>query len=181
MSHYKLDPGGSRFEAQAFATGALSFLGHSPTFSVGTFQGDLVLEEGEFKAINLNVDAGSLRLEDRVKESDREEIERRMRDDVLETTAFPEIAFQANAIAVDEVAPGRYRLRIVGRMSLHGVTRPHRIEADLLMSEGFRLRGNTTLRMHDYGIKPVTALGGTIRLKDEVSLSFDFAGKKEEP
>jgi hypothetical protein len=32
--HYRLNPGESRFTVQAFASGLLSFLGHSPTFAI---------------------------------------------------------------------------------------------------------------------------------------------------
>ena len=38
-ARYRLDPGQSRFTVQAFATGMLSFFGHSPTFAVRDFSG----------------------------------------------------------------------------------------------------------------------------------------------
>ena len=33
--------------------------------------------------------------------------------------------------------------------------------------------------MSEFGIRPVTALGGTIKLKDELKLSFDLAALPE--
>ena len=33
--------------------------------------------------------------------------------------------------------------------------------------------------MSEFGIKPVTAVAGSIRLKDEVKLSFDIGGLPE--
>ncbi len=65
-----------------------------------------------------------------------------MRRDVLETSTYPEIAYRADG----RRRPSRsrragIRLRIGGRLSLHGVTRPHRIDAELLVfDDGVRLR-----------------------------------------
>ena len=44
MTRYRLDPGQSRFTVQAFATGMLSFLAHSPTFAVRAFRGDVEID-----------------------------------------------------------------------------------------------------------------------------------------
>jgi hypothetical protein len=51
------------------------------------------------------------------------------------------------------------------------------VDAELLVfNDGVRLAGRSVLRMSEYGIAPVTALGGAIRLKDELRVSFDLAG-----
>ena len=56
-------------------------------------------------------------------------------------------------VPAEPIAPGRYRLRIGGRLSLHGVTRPHPIDAELLVfDDGVRLRGECPLRLSDYRI-----------------------------
>lgn len=63
---------------------------------------------------------------------------------------------------------------------LRGVSRPHRLAAELTMfQDGLRLRGDTTVRMSAFGILPVTALAGAVRLEDEVKLSFDLAARPE--
>jgi hypothetical protein len=67
-----------------------------------------------------------------------------------------------------------------GTLALHGTARPHRVGVELAMfADGLRLRGETGLRMSDFAIRPVTALGGTIRLTDEVRLAFDLAAIPE--
>lgn len=182
MACYRIDPSRSRFTVQAFATGPLAFFGHSPTFAVRDFEGVLRFEGGKIEGLvlELTVLADSLQLEDRVSDADRREIEGRMRRDVLETIAFPEIAFQTVAVSADPISPGRYQLHMNGRLSLHGVTRSHPVDAELLVFEdGLRVRGGCPLRMPDYQIRPVTALGGAIKLKNEVRVSFDIAGLPE--
>jgi polyisoprenoid-binding protein YceI len=179
---YRLDPGQSRFTVQAFAAGMLSFLGHSPTFAVRDFSGVVSFERGraEEMRLELTVRADGLALVDQVRDADRREIEGTMRRDVLETAAYPEIRYEAAQVSADAVARGHYRAHIGGRLSLHGVTRPQPVDAELLVfDDGIRLRGESSLRLSDYRIRPVTALGGTIRLKDELRLSFDLAGLPE--
>jgi polyisoprenoid-binding protein YceI len=181
-TRYRFDPGHSRFTARAFAAGLLSFLGHSPTFEVGDFAG--VVEFPDDRSANLRpeltVGAGGLSATGEVKPADRGEIEGRMRAEVLEAVAFPEIAFRAAAASTERAATGRYRVTLAGTLALHGVARPHRVDADPeVLADGLRLRGETGLRMSDFAIRPVTALGGTIRLRDEVKLAFDPAAVPE--
>jgi polyisoprenoid-binding protein YceI len=182
MKRYRIAPADSRFTVQAFATGFLSFLGHSPTFAVRDYAGLLEFPGGTARGMHLGltVRADSLELLDRVKPADREEIERTMWREVLEPAAFPQIAFEAAALEAEVVARGQNRLRLGGRLSLHGVSRPIEVEAELLVFEdGVCLRGHSPLLLSDFRIRPVTALGGTIKLKDELKVSFDVAAVPE--
>jgi polyisoprenoid-binding protein YceI len=179
---YRFDPTRGRFTAQAFATGLLSMFGHSPTFTVRDYGGTVAFEDERIDhlRLDLTVPAGSLAVTDDVKPADRREIEERMRAEVLETPAFPEIGYRAAAVASERVEQGRYRVTLDGTLTLHGVARPHRVEAELaVFGDGVRLRGETGVRMSEFNIRPVTAVGGTIRLKDEVRLTFDLAAVPE--
>lgn len=183
-TRYRFDPARSRFTAQAFAAGLLSFVGHSPTFAVHGFRGTVEFPEDRVANLRLEliVPSGGLVAGEDVKPSDRQEIEGRMRAEVLEPARFPDIAYRAAAAGTDKLAPGRYRVTLDGTLELHGVSRPHRAAAELeLFTDGVRLRGETGLKMSDFGIRPVTALAGTIRLKDEVKLVFDLAAVPEGP
>jgi hypothetical protein len=54
------------------------------------------------------------------------------------------------------------------------------MEAELLVFEdGIRLAGECPMRMSEYHIRPVTALAGAIRLKDELRIRFDVAAVPE--
>jgi polyisoprenoid-binding protein YceI len=179
---YRFDPGYGRFTVQAFASGLLSFLGHSPTFAVRDFAGGMGFADGFAGAwLELTVKADSLELLDAVRPGDRVEIEGRMRREVLETAAYPEIGFRGTDLSAGQISVGRYRLRIEGPLSLHGVTNLHQVDAQLLIYEdGIRLSGEFPLRPSDYRIRPVSALGGAIRLKDYLQVSFDLVGLKED-
>jgi polyisoprenoid-binding protein YceI len=180
---YRLGPAQSRFTVQAFATGILSLFGHSPTFGVGDFMGLLGFEGNKVSGLRLalTIRSQSVALVDRVSDGDRREIEGTMRQEVLETTAFPEISYSADGAKYEEIARGQYRVRINGRLFLHGVTRDHPVDTELMVfDDGVQLRGGSQLRLSEYRIRPVTALAGTIKLKDELSVAFDLAGLPHE-
>jgi polyisoprenoid-binding protein YceI len=182
MVRYILDPAQSRFTVRAFASGLLSGLGHSPTFAIRDFGGELCFATGApaEAAIRIAVKADSLTVTDPVNPKDREEIERRMGEEVLETARYPEVVYRGAEIAADRIADDWYRLRIAGELSLHGVKKAHPVAAQLrLLGDEMRLSGQCTLALSAYRIRPVTALGGTIKLKDELKLDFDLVGRKQ--
>jgi polyisoprenoid-binding protein YceI len=179
---YRIDSGHSRLTVQAFAGGLLSFAGHSPTFAVRHYEGELRWQPDTFEGSGLEVTirADSLELMDAARPADRAEIEGRMRGKVLQTPSFPDIRFQGPAIATAAVADNRYRLRLAGLLSLRGVTNRQPFEAELLRySDGVRLVGEFPLWLSDYRIPPVTALRGAIRLRDQLRVSFDVVAWKE--
>jgi polyisoprenoid-binding protein YceI len=181
-THYRIASSQSRFTVQAFVTGLLSFLGHSPTFAVRDFAGIIDFAGDAIADLRLGVTirADSLQVVDNVRPADRADIEGQMRRDVLEVATYPEITFQAATITADRVAQGHYRVRLRGPLALHGVTQNHSLDAEVLIFEdGLRLRGESSLRMSAYDIKPVTVFGGAIKLKGELHVSFDLVALPE--
>jgi polyisoprenoid-binding protein YceI len=184
IERYRIDPGAGRFTTRAFSAGLLSAFAHSPTFAVRDFGGEMRFEDGRVDGMSLDVTvrADSLDLLDQVGDRDRREIEGRMRRDVLEVAAFPEITYQAAKIPAEKVAQGEFRLDIGGHLTLHGVTRPRNVGATLrTFVDAFVLSGGFPLLLSDHRIGPVTALGGTIRLKDELRVLFEIVAFPEVP
>ena len=133
------------------------------------------------RALTLKIQADSLALVDSVSAKDRDEIESRMREEVLETAVYLEIVFQSTEITATKIAEAWYRLGIAGKLSLHGVTNPHRVDAQLrMMDDELRLSGDCALLQSAYRVKRVSALGGMITLKDELKLSFELVGRKQD-
>ncbi len=182
-ARYRLDPTHSQFTVQAFAAGMLSFLGHNPTFAVRDFQGEVRLDPttGADAWLRVVVQADSLHLADKVSDGDRRQIEGTMRGEALETAAYPEIVFESTEVAVGPPAGANRPMHVAGQMSLHGVTRPAQFDSTLtLYIDGFRLAGEFLLNQSDYRMRPVVALGGTLRLKDPVRVVFNVVGWKED-
>jgi polyisoprenoid-binding protein YceI len=180
---YVVQPRQSRFTVQAVATGMLSSMAHSPTFAVRDFTGELHFdpEAPRDAAFDMTVKAHSLSLTDNLSAHDRSEIEGRMREEVLNTAAYPEIIYHATVVSADKIAENWYRLQLSGELRLHGVKRPQQVDAQLRLAESeARLSGRCSVSQSAYTIKPVSALGGLIKVKDELKLDFDMVCSKQE-
>jgi polyisoprenoid-binding protein YceI len=178
---YRINPAASRVTVQAFAEGLLSAFGHNPKLTVGEFSGEVQIADHQFETASLRVvvKAGSLTVADDVSEKDRLEIERATRDDVLEASRFPEIVFESKSISADKIYEGFYRVKIEGTLELHGVSRPHLLDIQVRVSEdSVRAEGESGLKQGDYQIKKVSVAGGTLRVKDEVKMTFLIVTEK---
>jgi polyisoprenoid-binding protein YceI len=181
LAHYHLDPAASTFTVQAFAEGWLSAFGHDPLIGVKDFQGEASFVPGTFEnaSLKLTVNANSLAVINDVKEKDRNEIERTMRDEVLETGKYPEIVFQSNNISLSRLREGIYRARVIGDLTLHGVTQKNIwISGEVTVNaDGLRVKGDLPLKQTDYKIHLVSIVGGTLKIKNEVKCSFDIVAR----
>jgi polyisoprenoid-binding protein YceI len=156
--------------------------GHDPVIAVCGFGGDVRLIPGTLEAGSLLmlVQADSLAVVNNVSDKDRLEMERAMRDEVLETARYPEIVFMSTSISSERTAHSQYQARINGSLSLHGVTREHLIDAQVTVNgNSLRAQGEFPLRQTDYNIKPVSVAGGTLKMKDELKLSFDISAEQQ--
>lgn len=182
VTYYRLEPTQSRFTVQVFASGLLSFVGRDPTFSIRDFEGEVTFGDDMIAnmRLDLRVRSRSLALADGA--AHRGDTETRMNDDVLDVAAFPNITYMATAAIAERVSPGRYRVGLEGTLTIRGFARPHRAAVDVrVFSDGIRIKGDTRVRMSEYNIPPVAALGGTIRLKDEAILAFDLVARPDAP
>lgn len=179
MKVYRLDASSSRFTAHVSTSGLLSAFGHSPIFAIRRFGGDVQFKENKPETVSLLVivKLEAIQVMSGVSEKDREEIERSMRDQVLEVTKYPEAIFQSVSVAVDPVTEVTSKTRIEGMLTLHGVTRRCPIEAEVTFTEGqLRARGDFSLRQSDYQIDLYSVAMGALKVKDEVKMSFEIAG-----
>lgn len=69
-----------------------------------------------------------------------------------------------------------FRVAARGNLTLAGVQKPIELslEAESAENDAIRLKGNHVLRMSEYGIKPPTAMLGTLKTGDEVTIVFDL-------
>ena len=182
LVRYRLVPEQSKFTVQAFAEGLFSAFGHDPVLAIKDFNGEVQFVPGSFESASLKITikADGIVLSNEVKEKDRVEIEQTMREQVLEIAKYPEIVFVSSNISVTRLAEGRYRARVIGDLTFHGATQKNLwITSEATVSgESLRAKGDFALKQTDFGIKPFSAAGGTIKLKNELKFSFEIAGEK---
>jgi polyisoprenoid-binding protein YceI len=180
---YAIDGRISRFTVRAFARGMLSAFGHSPTIAIRDFAGEAHFNPDRLESASLHVTvkAGSLTVTDDISDKDRREIEREMQDSVLESAKYPEIVYDCSRVSVNNPANGQYSITLQGNLTLHGVIRGLAIPARVAVTgDMLRAFGEFSLRQSDYNIKPVSAIGGGLKVKDEVKFSFDIVARKQE-
>jgi polyisoprenoid-binding protein YceI len=176
-ARYRIDAGQSRFTVRVFVGGLLSSLGHDHTIAARNLSGEAQFTYGTVApaSLQMNVRAGSLAVTDKVSKSDREKIEATMRDEVLEVGKYPEINFRSTNVTANRVEEGVYQVQISGDLTLHGVTRGIVINARASFgSNGLRAQGEFSVKHADYNLKRVSVAGGTIKVKEEIKLSFDI-------
>lgn len=180
---YLIDPSQSSFVVQVFATGLLSAFAHSPKIAIRDFTGEVSFAQGENPLagahLSLHIRAESLEVMDDVSTKDRDEIHRRMSEEVLATDEYPEIAYECDRVSATGGGE-RYQVALAGELTLHGVTKAMPVSAVVSWNGTLlRARGEFTLRQSEYGIAAISAAAGTIRVKDEIKCSFDIVARRQ--
>ena len=179
---YIIDAAASRFQIRAYAAGMLSSMGHNPTIGVRDLAGEVRFEPGTLAnaSLTLVLKTGSMWVTDQMREKDKRDIEDKMHNDVLESGMFPEIVFECASPVATKTSEGQYRVELKGNLTLHGVTRSESVQAYLSVSDTMlRARGEFSIRQSDYRIRPVSAIGGTLTLKDELKCTFEIVARRK--
>lgn len=180
---YLIDKSSSRFTVRAFATGMLSSFGHSPTFAIRDFEGELEFspDAPAASSLRLAIKADSLEVMDDIKSKDRQEMESTMNNTVLETAKYPEITFATTSVSTTQLGDARYQAQLNGNLTLHGATRPVAIATQItLLGDMLRAGGEFPLLQTNFGITLVSVAGGTLKLKDELKFAFDIVARKQD-
>jgi polyisoprenoid-binding protein YceI len=94
----------------------------------------------------------------------------------LNAEQHPNITFRMTSYAA-EPKDGAFAATVGGTLTVNGVTKDVVLLATI-SDEAAALQavGGTKFNMTDFGVKPVTALMGTIRTGNEVTIKFDLTG-----
>jgi hypothetical protein len=101
----------------------------------------------------------------------RAEVQTRMMGtEVLNAAQFSEITFASSRVDPE----GEDRWRVAGELAIHGQTRPVTLTVTL---RGGHFRGAAVIRQRDFGIEPISIVGGTVKVKDELRVEFDIVAR----
>ena len=94
----------------------------------------------------------------------------------LKADASPEISYILGSFDVQPGAPDSYTLKTVGTLTIAGAEKTVSMDVTTKrLSDGsLRADGELQLLMTDYGVKPPTALLGTLRTNNEVKVKFEL-------
>jgi len=105
---------------------------------------------------------------------DKRKIEENAADDVLDVRRYPSIEFVSSSVA-RVGASGGNGWRVAGRLTLHGRTRDIDFTTHV---EGGRQVAEVRLHQPDFGIKPYSAMLGTLKIKPDIVVRVELP---EEP
>ncbi len=173
---YNIVPAESSLTVFVGKAGALSFLAHDHNMAVRSYSGRVIVPAAgpAQGSLELDVDAKSLAILDKISEKDRSEITNSMNKVVLESGKLPKIAFRS--VGVSNVNGAS--LTVNGDLTLHGITK--RIAVPVTISatpQLLRATGKYVLKQTDFGITPYSAAAGSIKVKNEVVISFNLVAK----
>lgn len=151
----------------SFKEGLLAAVGHDLELRVTRFEIDVddvsLTVRARFEASSLEVVGamadGALR-PGALSDADKRKIDQSLAEDVLRVREHPEIRF-----ASTRLTPEGDGYHVTGDLSLHGRTRAIDFRA---RPDGDRLVVTVRVHQPDFGIKPFSAMLGTLRIKPDV-------------
>ena len=160
----RFGPENAALTVRTFRSGAAAKAGHDLLIEVASWEATLDPAGG----VTLRADAGSLRVVEgtggiqELDADDKAGIEKTIDDEVLMGCA---IEFRSSEVELAADGSGTVR----GELELAGERRP--IGFDLAIRDG-RLTGTATVKQSDWGMKPYSALFGTLKVADEVEVAM---------
>ena len=165
-------------------SGVFSFAGHDHEVAAPVSGGQIMLDRADLtrSSLTMEFDAAALKVTGKGEPPDDvPEVQRVMLSDrVLDVQKYPKIAFRSRKISVTQRASAQSTLLVDGDLTLHGVTRSLTVPVEArLTANGFTANGRVAVRQTDFGIRPVTAGGGTVKVKDEVEIVFAITARAQ--
>ena len=164
---HRLSPDNATLSVHTKRGGAAAKAGHDLELHVTSWEGTLDLAGG---SAELSADGSSLRVRkgtggmQALGDEDKDNIRQTIDDDVLKKQS---ITFRSASVEPD----GDSRYRVEGELTLAGATQP--IGFDVLVGDDGRLTANAVVTQTRWGMKPFSALFGTLKVLDDVEVHLE--------
>ena len=155
-----IDTAHSKILIHVGKSGLFSAAGHEHEVSAPIAEG--AVDESGTGHIWFRVESAKITVDP---EKDQAAVQTDMQNKVLESARFPEIRFESTSIR----RQGTDSWTVSGRLTLHGQSNP--VTADVRL-QGSQYVGHATIKQSEFGIKPVSAAGGAVKVKDELKIDF---------
>jgi polyisoprenoid-binding protein YceI len=171
---YTLNSGHGTLTVSTRRGGAAAKAGHDLLIEVGAWEGTLQLaEDPAASSITLTADAGSMRVLEgtggmsKLGDDDKDGIKQTIDEDILKGCT---VTFQSSAVRIGGGGSGD-GFDVDGDLELLGRRAP--VSFSLTIDDGGHLTGSATVKQTNHGIKPYSALFGTLKVADEVVVAVD--------
>jgi polyisoprenoid-binding protein YceI len=157
------------------------FKGKSHRIAVKDFSGEASLSLDAVNPASLTMDIKSASLEETGAVYTAEQkatINKEVNELVLETAKYPDIMFKSTDIS-GKLKNGAFDVRVVGDMTLHGVTRKVTIPATVTVTgDTFRAKGEFKINRKNFGVNATEAFHGFVKVRHTIKFVFDIVGDK---
>jgi polyisoprenoid-binding protein YceI len=180
---YVVDPAGTEVRIHVGKSGLLKFAGHEHLVLAPILEGEVVADPENVAGsrVSLAFEAKTLKVSEKGEPpEDVPKVEEKMRSaDVLDVVNFPKIVFSSASIEGKQ-GTGGWDLKVTGELSLRGkkkgVTLPVRVE---LSGQTLKASGHFVLKHSDFGMSPVSAAGGSVKVKDEIEIDYSIVARSK--
>ena len=167
----ELGPATATLTVRTGREGVAARAGHDLVLEPTRWNGSLVLGD-ERSELSVTVDAASFEVRQStggvkpLTEDDRAQIRRNIADKVLRIAQHPTITFASTAVE----RTSDQTVAVAGDLTIAGVSRP--VQFDIAMARA-RLRAELSVLQSEFGIRPFSALMGTLKVADAVEISAE--------
>jgi polyisoprenoid-binding protein YceI len=180
---FTVDPAATRVTIRVGKAGLFAVVGHTHEVVAPAVAGTISVNPTDIgrSGVMLEFDATALKMTGIGEPvDDLPEVQRIMMSErVLDVRQYPKITFQSRRVQAGRRVGDRVTLQLDGDPTLHGVTRSVTVPVDLhLSADSLVAEGTVTVRQTDFGIRPVTAGAGTVKVKDQVEVVFQVAARR---
>jgi len=161
-----IDTQRSTITIHVLKAGLLSGFGHDHWIAAPIESGKY--DEGAAPKVEFKVLAAKMQVkpDPKVNAKDEAAIQKDMQEMTLESAKYPEIAFRSTSIAK---SGGGWK--VDGILTLHGASKPVKVD---VKKSGDAYAGQVKIKQTEFGIKPISVAGGTIKVKDEIEIAFEI-------
>ena len=94
----------------------------------------------------------------------------------LKTDTYNSISFNLTSSKITQLEANSYQLKCLGNLTIAGTTRETELIAacKLNADKTYTCSGAKKLKMTDFNVKPPTAVMGTIKTGDEISVAYSL-------
>ena len=173
----------SELEVQVGRAGLFKVFGHDHRIRVGAFTGTVEWnsEDPESSRFTLEVDPASLSVADEeLDEDDRAKVQGDMETKALALSEHATIAFTSTRVRVRDTRGGALRLELEGTLHLRGESQPLEVPVTVELSgERMTVSGELELDSKRWGVPQISALGGSVKTKEKLTLTFEIVALAE--
>ncbi len=149
--------------------GRAARMGHRLTIAMSRWRGTVHLDGGRPAAVELTIDVDSLQVLEgeggiTALSGPEKAVVRSNALGCFDARRFPQIRFTAEVVT--NTADG---YRLTGTLDIHGRTRPQVVDVNV---DGRDISSVVAVRQSDFGMKPYSMFMGSLKVVDEVSVSF---------